>query len=192
MASPPRGNRTIGPSAARGMVMQLFPQRAPSNDSPASFALRFQTVKARIHKEIVEKLDLSKLNRWNEDRLRREVRALADQFVQGSPDLLSKVDREHLIDELMNEIFGFGPLEALMKDPAISDILVNGPHEVYIERNGRLERTDIIFADNTHLLQIIQRIASLIGRRTHDMSPLMPARLPDGPRRNAIARPSGL
>jgi pilus assembly protein CpaF len=164
----------------------------PRSGSSSSFALRFQRLKAQIHKRIVETLDLSRLNRWNEDRVRREVRSLADQFVQETPQLLSKVDRERLIDELMDETFGLGPLEGFMKDPTVSDILVNGPHEVFVERHGLLERTEVVFANDAHLMQIIQRIASRVGRRTDEMSPMVDARLPDGSRVNAIVPPLSL
>src|SRR5271156_2084981 len=100
-------------------------------------AIRFQKIKAQIHRQLVEGLDLSRLHQLKPERLRREVRELASQLSQSSP-------------EMMNEAFGLGPLEAVMKDPAVSDILVNGPHEVFLERNGRLEPSDIVFADDAH------------------------------------------
>jgi pilus assembly protein CpaF len=96
------------------------------------------------------------------------------------------------VDEIMAEAFGLGPLDPLMNDPTVSDILVNGPHTVYVERRGQLEMTDLVFADNTHLMQIIQRIAARVGRRTDEMSPMVDARLPDGSRVNAIIPPLAL
>ncbi|HMP59313.1 MAG TPA: CpaF family protein [Gemmatales bacterium] len=153
---------------------------------------RFQQLKADIHRQLVEMIDLSKLGHWPQDRLRREVRTLAIRLVQQSPELLNQVERERLIDELMDEAFGLGPLEPLLQDPTISDILVNGPRTVYIERRGRLEKTDVVFADDAHLMQIIQRVAARVGRRVDELSPMVDARLPDGSRVNAIVAPLSL
>jgi pilus assembly protein CpaF len=102
------------------------------------------------------------------------------------------MERERLIDEVLDETFGFGPLEVLLKDPTISDILINGPHKVYVERRGKLEKTDVKFRDNQHLLQIIDRIVSKVGRRVDETSPMVDARLPDGSRVNAIIPPLAL
>jgi pilus assembly protein CpaF len=106
--------------------------------------------------------------------------------------LLNRMERERLIDEVLDETFGFGPLEVLLKDPTISDILVNGPHKIYVERRGKLEKTDVKFRDNDHLLQIIDRIVSKVGRRVDETSPMVDARLPDGSRVNAIIPPLAL
>src|SRR5262245_20667919 len=119
-------------------------------------AQRFQKLKTEIHRQLVDMLDISRLERISPEQLRREVRALTVQLTQATPELLNEVERERLIVEIMNEAFGLGPLEAFMRDPTISDILVNGPHRVYIERQGRLEETSVVFADNAHLIQIIQ------------------------------------
>jgi pilus assembly protein CpaF len=170
--------------------MAHAPEQSP-NPSP-SFALRFQKLKADIHRQLVEMLDITKLGHWKPERLRREVRSLATRLAQNAPELLSEVDRERLIDEIMSEVFGLGPLDGLMQDPTVSDILVNGPSMVYVERKGRLEPTDLLFADNAHLLQIIQRIAARVGRRADEMSPMVDARLPDGSRVNAIIPPLAL
>ncbi|MCI0455827.1 MAG: CpaF family protein [Gemmataceae bacterium] len=157
-----------------------------------AFAHRFQKLKADIHRQLVEMIDLSRVGHWKPDRLRREVRALAVKLAQSSPELLNEVDRERLIDEIMAETFGLGPIDNLMKDATVSDILVNGPHQVFIERHGRLEQTDLLFADDAHLMQIIQRIAARVGRRADEMSPMVDARLPDGSRVNAIVPPLAL
>jgi pilus assembly protein CpaF len=157
-----------------------------------SFAQRFQKLKAQIHSQLVEMIDISKLGHWKPERLKREVRALAARLVKEVPETLNQLERERLIEEIMNEVFGLGPLEELMNDPTISDILVNGPRTVYIERFGRLEPTNIVFADDAHLMQIIQRIAARIGRRVDEMSPMVDARLPDGSRVNAIVPPLSL
>src|SRR5207302_168360 len=137
-------------------------------------------------------LDISRLDTIKPERLRREVRALAAQLARTSPELLNEVERERLVEEIMNETFGLGPLEGFMHDPAVSDILVNGPGQVYVERNGRLEEPPVVFADTAHLIQVIQRISARIGRRVDEMSPLVDARLPDGSRVNAIIPPLSL
>lgn len=164
----------------------------PGNKPAPSFAQRFQKLKADAHRQIVETIDLTKLGHWKQERLHKEVRKLAERLTVNTTELLNSADRERLIDELLAEIFGLGPLEGLMADPTISDILVNGPNQVYIERDGMLEQTDLVFADDAHLMQIIQRIAGRVGRRADEMSPMVDARLPDGSRVNAIVPPLSL
>jgi len=176
-------------ASSQGGILQA---PTPAPDQAESFSLRFQKLKAEIHGQLVEMLDISKLGHWKQDRLKREVRTLASRLAQASPEMLNQVERERLIDEIMNETFGLGPLESLMNDPTVSDILVNGPKMVYIERHGRLEPTSVVFADDAHLLQIIQRIAARVGRRVDEMSPMVDARLPDGSRVNAIIPPLAL
>ncbi len=157
-----------------------------------AFVNRYHRLKTEIHKRIVETIDLSRLNRWDPQRLRREVRHLATHLCNTAPELLNELEREQLVEEIMSEVFGLGPLDPLMTDPTITDILVNGPHTVYIERHGRLELTDVRFYDNAHLLQIIQRVAARVGRRVDEMSPMLDARLEDGSRVNAILPPLSL
>jgi len=158
----------------------------------ANPAERFQKLKAEIHKEVVERLDISKLGRLPQDHLRREVRAVASRLIQNRRESVPDLDQDRMVGEIMNEAFGLGPLEALMNDPTISDILVNGAGKVYVERRGRLEATGIIFADNGHLIQVIQRLTGRVGRRVDEMSPLVDARLEDGSRLNAIIPPLAL
>ncbi|HZY83587.1 MAG TPA: CpaF family protein [Gemmataceae bacterium] len=153
---------------------------------------RFQRLKADVHRRLVETIDVTMLGRWKPERLRREMRALAMEMAQSTPEMLNAVERERLITEVLDEAFGLGPLEVFMKDPTVSDILVNGPQEVYVERFGRLEETPVVFADNTHLITIIQRIAAQVGRRIDEFSPMVDARLPDGSRVNAIIPPLAL
>ncbi len=157
-----------------------------------SLALRLQKLKAEIHRQLVEGLDLSRVGRIKPERLRREVHALAVRLTANTPEMLNELERERLVDEIMDEAFGFGPLQGPMNDPTVSDILVNGPREVFLERHGRLESTDILFADDAHLMQVIQRIAARVGRRIDEMSPMVDARLPDGSRVNAIIPPLSL
>jgi pilus assembly protein CpaF len=160
----------------------------PGGLSPA----RFQQLKAEIHRQIVSVIDVSGLTVWSSERLRREVTALASQLARQAPERLGEQDREALVLQVLAEVFGLGPLEPFMNDSSISDILVNGPHNVYIERLGRLEPTGAMFADNAHLTQIIQRITAQVGRRIDESSPMVDARLPDGSRVNAIIPPLAL
>jgi pilus assembly protein CpaF len=156
---------------------------------PEGFSTRYHRLKTDIHKRIVETIDLSKLNRWDPQRIRREVRNLATQLCATAPELLNDLEREQLTEEVMSEVFGLGPLDQLMTDPAITDILVNGPYSVYVERRGKLELTDVRFYDDAHLLQIIQRVAARVGRRADEMTPTLDARLEDGSRVHAIIPP---
>jgi pilus assembly protein CpaF len=159
---------------------------------PPPLPPRFHKIKADIHKRIVETLDLSKLNKWKQERLKKEVRSLANQLALSAPELMNDVDRERLVDEILSEVFGLGPLDPLLQDPLVSDILVNGSQTVYVERNGKLEQTSVRFADDQHLMQIIQRVAARVGRRADELSPMVDARLEDGSRVNAIVPPLSL
>jgi len=154
--------------------------------------LRLQKLKAEIHRQLVEGLDLSRLSRVRPERLRREVREMAIRLTGSSQEMLNELERERLVDEIMHEAFGLGPLEGPMNDPTVSDILVNGPREVYLERDGKLALSEIVFADESHLMQVVQRVAARVGRRVDEMSPMVDARLPDGSRVNAIIPPLSL
>ncbi len=152
----------------------------------------FQALKASIHQRMVETLDLSRIGEIDRQVLTRHVRNMANEARQGRGDALSQIDQERLLDELMWEVFGMGPLEPLVRDPSITDVLVNDPYNVYVERGGRMELTDVIFADELHLMRIIQRIVARLGRRIDAVSPMVDARLPDGSRVNAIVPPLAL
>jgi pilus assembly protein CpaF len=152
----------------------------------------FQELKTRIHRRLVDRLDFAKLDLVPEDEVRRQVRRIADSLLTAESTPLSRPDRERLIDQIENETFGLGPLEPLVQDNEISDILVNGPHQIYIERYGRLEETNVAFKDDAHLRQIIDRIVSRVGRRIDESSPMVDARLSDGSRVNAIIPPLAL
>jgi pilus assembly protein CpaF len=142
-----------------------------------------------LHRFILDKLNLEKLGRVAGPEVRDEVLTIIRQTVSERPVPLSFGERERLSREILDEIFGLGPLEALLKDPSISDILVNRFDKIYIERAGRLEKTQLTFKDDQHLLQIIDRIVSRVGRRVDESSPMVDARLPDGSRVNAIIPP---
>ncbi len=152
----------------------------------------FDELKRIIHAKLVDKLDLSRVSDLAGETLRREIRLVVERLCDTENPLLNRMERERLIDEVLDETFGFGPLEVLLKDPTISDILVNGPHKIYVERRGKLEKTDVKFRDSDHLLQIIDRIVSKVGRRVDETSPMVDARLPDGSRVNAIIPPLAL
>src|SRR6516165_6581584 len=152
----------------------------------------FEDLKRLIHTKLVDKLDLSRVSDLAGETLRREIRLVVERLCDTENPLLNRMERERLIDEVLDETFGFGPLEMLLKDPTVSDILVNGPHKVYVERRGKLEKTEVKFRDNEHLLQIIDRIVSKVGRRVDETSPMVDARLPDGSRVNAIIQPLAL
>ncbi|HLK32746.1 MAG TPA: CpaF family protein, partial [Terriglobales bacterium] len=149
----------------------------------------YQQVKADLHRKILDRLNLEKLGRTPSDAAREEVLVLIRNSVNSEAVPLSFAERERLAREILDEIFGLGPLEPLLKDPSISDILVNRYNQVYIERNGKLEPTGLTFKDDQHLMQIIDRIVSRVGRRVDESSPMVDARLPDGSRVNAIIPP---
>src|SRR6201987_633199 len=148
-----------------------------------------QQVKADLHRTILASIDLEKLGRTNSDPACEEVLVLIRSSVNSEAVPLSFAERERLAREILDEIFGLGPLEPLLKDPSISDILVNRFDRVYIERSGKLEPTGLSFKDNGHLMQIIDRIVSRVGRRIDESSPMAPARLADASRVNAIIPP---
>ena len=149
----------------------------------------YQQVKADLHRKILDRLDLEKLGRTPSAAAREEVLLLIRNTVNGEAVPLSFAERERLSREILDEIFGLGPLEPLLKDPTISDILVNRYNKVYVERAGKLEPTGLSFKDDAHLMQIIDRIVSRIGRRVDESSPMVDARLADGSRVNAIIPP---
>jgi pilus assembly protein CpaF len=149
----------------------------------------YQQVKADLHRKILDRLDLEKLGKTSGDSARDEVLVVIRSAVNSEVVPLSFAERERLSREILDEIFGLGPLEQLLKDPSISDILVNRYDRVYIEKAGKLELTTLAFKDNTHLMQIIERIVSRVGRRVDESSPMVDARLADGSRVNAIIPP---
>jgi pilus assembly protein CpaF len=153
---------------------------------------RFQQLKTKLHEQLIGGMDFNVVRTVDPQVLRDELRRGAAQLCGLHSDLLSQADRNRLIDELVDEALGLGPLEPLMHDPTVSDILINGPRCVYVERRGRLERTSIEFRDLDHLVEIVQRIAGRVGRRIDEASPMVDARLPDGSRLNAVIKPLAL
>jgi pilus assembly protein CpaF len=149
----------------------------------------FQELKSRIHRRLINELDLGKLDLLESGELARQINYILENLIAEEGVPLNQQEKERLIVEVQHETFGLGPLEPLLSDPDISDILVNNSTNVYIERYGKLERTEVLFRDNNHLLQIIERIVSKVGRRIDESSPYVDARLPDGSRVNAIIPP---
>src|SRR5579863_6438257 len=149
----------------------------------------YQQVKADLHRKILDRLDLEKLGKTSGDSARNEVLVVIRNAISTEVIPLSFIERDNLSREILDEIFGLGPLEPLLKDPTVSDILVNRFDRVYIERAGKIELTPLSFKDNIHLMQIIERIVSRVGRRVDESSPMVDARLADGSRVNAIIPP---
>lgn len=154
----------------------------------------YQDLKSRVHQALLDRLDLDRLAYVKREDAEPEIRTLISAMLDRESETtpLSLYERESLIADVLNELFGLGPLEALLRDPAISDILINRFDQVYIERNGLLELTDVVFKDDRHLLRIIERIVSAVGRRIDESSPMVDARLADGSRVNAVIPPVAL
>jgi pilus assembly protein CpaF len=163
-----------------------------SNGTLITAEERFLRLKKDLHQQLITGMDLGAIGTMGEDELRLEVRRAAEDLCRQSADLLNISERERLVSEVIDETFGLGPLEPLMRDPLVTDIMINGIKSAYVERNGRLERVNVSFHDERHLLQIVQRIAGRIGRRVDETSPMVDARLADGSRVNAIIPPLAL
>jgi pilus assembly protein CpaF len=171
-------------------AMKPLPTAGRSAD--AAKAEEFDQLKRKIHNKLVDKLDLNRVGELQGDVLRREIRLVVEHLCDTEETFLNRAERERLIEEVLDETFGLGPLEMLLKDHTISDILINGPKSIYVERRGKMERTSVEFRDNAHLLQIIDRIVSKVGRRVDEVCPMVDARLTDGSRVNAIIPPLAL
>jgi len=152
----------------------------------------FQAIKADYHRKVLERLNLERLDRMPIEEARAEVMTLIRSLMALDSLPLTLVERDLLVRDLQDEIFGFGPLEVFLRDPLVSDILVNRADQIYVEKKGRLTKTDVRFNDDAHLLRIIDRIVSRVGRRIDESSPMVDARLPDGSRVNAIIPPLAL
>jgi pilus assembly protein CpaF len=170
------------------MVNLASPQRGGRGLEGESF----EELKRAIHGKLVDKLDLSRLGDLEGDTLRREIRLVVEHLCDTENPLLNRSERERLIEEVLDETFGFGPLEILLKEEGVADIMINGPKHVFIEKGGRIQRSNVTFRDDAHLMQILDRIVSKVGRRIDETSPMCDARLPDGSRVNAIIPPLAL
>lgn len=172
----------IAPAAA------LLNTRLPplNGDAPG---LRFDTIKTQIHQEILSLMDWQRMERMAPERLRSELKVLTEELIATHKLALNETERRRIIQAIQDEMLGLGPIESLLSDPTVSDILVNGPFQVYAERRGKIVHTDVKFDNDAHLLRVIDRIVSRIGRRVDEMSPMVDARLPDGSRVNAVIPP---
>src|ERR1044071_6308268 len=149
----------------------------------------FQEMKSRLHKALINRMDLTKLAALTQEQVHGEVLRLAESVLAQEAMPLSLTERERLVNEVQHELFGLGPLEPLLADSSISDILVNSHGTIYVERRGKLEVTNVAFKDDEHLMRVIERIVSSVGRRIDESSPMVDARLRDGSRVNAIIPP---
>jgi pilus assembly protein CpaF len=168
-------------SKESGWVSRLF--------SRQSYTPEYQELKFTLHHKLLDRINLEALSSMAGERVRLEIRAAVAKLVDEEKTPLSLVEKDRVIEEVLDEVFGLGPLEPLLQDSTISDILVTTPKLVYVERNGKLYRTPVEFKDDAHLLRIIEKVVARVGRRVDESSPLVDARLPDGSRINAAIPP---
>jgi pilus assembly protein CpaF len=173
-------------SPAMGNPLELVP---PVSAAPA---FGYHALKDTLHAQLLSRIDLEVMGRMKPERLRGELGLLIEGLLNESGGALNAAERKRIVQEIQDEVMGLGPLEPLLADPTVSDILVNGPNNVFVERRGKLQKTDVAFADNDHLMKIIDKIVSRVGRRVDESSPMVDARLPDGSRVNAIIPPLAL
>lgn len=162
----------------------------PKEPDPAEEA--YEILKRHIHMRLVDRLDMNRVSEMDPQTLRNEIRGVVEHLCDTENPLLNRNERQRLVSEILDETFGFGPLELLLKDEKIADIMINGPKKIFVEKEGRIQRSEVVFRDNEHLLQIIDRIVSRVGRRVDETSPMVDARLPNGSRFNAIIPPLAL
>lgn len=164
--------------------VQVLQQKALATDSRS-----YQNLKAGIHRALLDRVDLAVMESLPPERLREELKTLVERLLMEENVVINEIERKNIVRDIQHEMLGLGPLEILLADPTISDILVNTYRQVYVERSGRLELTDVSFNDDAHLLKIIDKIVSRVGRHIDESSPMVDARLPDGSRVNAIIPP---
>ena len=169
------------------------PNRGPANSTaPGRTADRYFELKSEIHKKLIQSLNMERVSSIPKDRLRAEIGRVVERILDDERVPMTTAEQNKIIEEILDEVLGLGPLEPLLKEPSISDILVNKFDKVYIERAGKLVQTSVRFKDNAHLLHIIEKIVSQVGRRIDEAQPIVDARLPDGSRVNAIIPPLAL
>jgi pilus assembly protein CpaF len=164
-------------------------ERQHHNHLPEVAQQAYQELKKTMHQMILDRIDLERLKRLTSEQFKHELALLVQRIIEEERIVLNQQERHHLVLDIQHEMLGFGPLEPLLSDPTVSDILVNTYNKVYVERRGRLELTEVSFHDNAHLMKIIEKIVSRVGRRVDESSPMVDARLPDGSRVNAIIPP---
>ena len=164
-------------------------ERRPGTAAADASNGAYQELKKSMHQMILDRIDLERLKRLTTEQFKHELALLIQRIIEEERIVLNQHERHHLVLDIQHEMLGFGPLEPLLTDPTVSDILVNTASRVYVERHGKLELTDVAFHDNAHLMKIIEKIVSRVGRRVDESSPMVDARLPDGSRVNAIIPP---
>src|SRR5687767_4548070 len=182
---------SIEPKSAQQLTWE---QRLLKNATRTKSTLKpeYQELKFTLHRKLLDKINLEALATIDNQRVRAEVRQALISLIDAEPTLLSSLEKQQICDEVLDEVFGLGPLEPLLQDQTISDILINGSKQVYVERKGLLELTGVTFRDDQHLLRIIDKIVSQVGRRVDESTPMVDARLSDGSRVNAIIPPLAL
>jgi pilus assembly protein CpaF len=173
-------------------VVRSAPSAAETASNGGMARRAYQQLKMEIHEAIIERVELEKLQHLSPEQVGRELAQLVGKLIEEGNILMNDVERRALVQDVKDEMLGLGPLEPLLKDPTISDILVNTAHHVYVERRGKLEVTDVQFYDNAHLMKVIEKIVSRVGRRIDESTPMVDARLADGSRINAIIPPSAI
>jgi pilus assembly protein CpaF len=186
----PAPKRSITPLPAGESV--AVPSVASSTGNGASEGAGYQSTKIAIHKIILERVELDKLNRLSPEQIKLELAQLVEVIIGEQKILMNEIERRRLVQDVQDEMLGLGPLEALLNDPTVSDILVNNPRQTFVERSGKLQLSNVVFNDDAHLLKIIERIVSRVGRRIDESSPMVDARLADGSRVNAVIPPSAI
>ncbi len=188
-----RGGSSPKPPRRPATPSESPPQASPPDGrSPDATRLNIDAIKTRIHRKLLDRLDLSQVIEHEEEATRDEVRALVAALCDEEDVLLDQADRQRIITEVLDQTFGLGPLEELLSDPGISDIMVNGPKTIYVEKGGKLQLTNVQFKDNSHVLHVLDKIVSAVGRRVDEVNPMVDARLADGSRVNAIIPPLAL
>jgi pilus assembly protein CpaF len=189
-ANPPEADEPAAPPAPAPPPPAPPRARETAETDPA--VVRFEAIKRQIHGKLVDRLDMERVGEIDPVSLRAEIRVVVEHLCDTEDPLLNRAERQRLVEEILDETFGLGPLETLLKDDKIGDIMINGPRHVFLEKGGRIQRSEVVFRDNEHLLQIIDRIVSRVGRRVDETSPMVDARLPNGSRVNAIIPPLAL
>src|SRR5512135_2200311 len=185
-------NEWVASKKNGGVVATAFGDLAQRRGAAAAEMNAYQELKSNIHRKLIDRLDLSSVAEISPEQLSGIIKTVVEGLITAEGIPLTRAERERLVVEIQHETLGLGPLEPLLQDPEISDILVNGPDRVYIEKHGKLHRTGVTFKDDDHLMTIIERIVSKVGRRVDESSPLVDARLPDGSRVNVIIPPLSL
>ena len=177
-------NQTVLPRSSQGLSVASNPSSFDRANED-----RFQEMKKELHQRLIRAMDMAAVAQMDQEQLKAQIRHTIEEYCRTTSELLNSVERERLVNDILDETFGFGPLESLLADSTISDILINGPKQIYVERHGQLQPSQVVFHDENHLLQIVQRICAKVNRRVDESSPMVDARLPDGSRVNAIIPP---